>query len=57
LRERAQVRRDDGARYQPRLHDLRHYVPFQTISGNLEGLLDHLGNMGWVAMRPANHPI
>ena len=24
LRERAQVRRDDNARYQPRLHDLRH---------------------------------
>jgi site-specific recombinase XerD len=24
LRERAQVRRDDSARYQPRLHDMRH---------------------------------
>jgi hypothetical protein len=49
LRERAQVRRDDGARYQPRLHDLRHYVPFLTISGNLEGLLEHLGSVGWAA--------
>jgi len=28
-------------------HDLRHYVPFLTISGNLEGLLEHLGSVGW----------
>src|ERR1700732_2849433 len=25
----------------------RHYVPFLTISGNLEGLLEHLGSVGW----------
>ncbi len=28
-------------------HVLRHYVPFLTISGNLEGLLEHLGSVGW----------
>lgn len=34
VRERAGVLRHDGARYQPRLHDLRHYVPFRTMSCN-----------------------
>ena len=28
-------------------HAFRHYVPFLTISGNLEGLLEHLGSVGW----------
>ncbi|ANB72234.1 integrase [Paraburkholderia phytofirmans OLGA172] len=27
-------------------HWMRHYVPFLTISGNLEGLLEHLGSVG-----------
>ncbi|MHB9841601.1 tyrosine-type recombinase/integrase [Paraburkholderia terrae] len=38
LRERAQVRRDDGARYQPRLHDLRHtYTVTRLVSWYREG--------------------
>src|SRR5271166_4100460 len=32
LRLRASVLRHDGARYQPRLHDLRHYPGFRTIA-------------------------
>jgi integrase len=31
LRRRAGVQRSDGGRYQPRLHDLRHYPGFRTI--------------------------
>lgn len=38
LRERAQVRRDDSARYQPRLHDLRHtYTVTRLVSWYREG--------------------
>ncbi|SOE57522.1 Site-specific recombinase XerD [Burkholderia sp. D7] len=38
LRERAQVRRDDSARYQPRLHDLRHtYTVTRLVSCYREG--------------------
>ena len=38
LRERARVRRDDGARYQPRLHDLRHtYTVTRLVSWYREG--------------------
>jgi integrase-like protein len=31
LRARAGVQRHDGGRYQPRLHDLRHYAEFRTM--------------------------
>jgi site-specific recombinase XerD len=31
LRERAGIRRDDGARYQPRLHDLRHSMAVHRL--------------------------
>jgi site-specific recombinase XerD len=38
LRERAQVRRDDSARYQPRLHDIRHtYTVTRLVSWYREG--------------------
>ncbi|MGF6758891.1 tyrosine-type recombinase/integrase [Paraburkholderia sp. GAS42] len=38
LRERARVHRDDGARYQPRLHDLRHtYTVTRLVSWYREG--------------------
>jgi integrase/recombinase XerD len=38
LRERAQVRRDDGARYQPRLHDIRHtYTVTRLVTWYREG--------------------
>ncbi len=38
LRERARVRRDDGAWYQPRLHDLRHtYTVTRLVSWYREG--------------------
>jgi len=38
LRERAQVRREDTARYQPRLHDLRHsYAVTRLVSWYREG--------------------
>lgn len=38
LRERAQVRRDDSARYQPRLHDIRHtYTVTRLASWYREG--------------------
>ncbi|MGF6756239.1 tyrosine-type recombinase/integrase [Paraburkholderia sp. GAS42] len=38
LRDRAQVRRDDSARYQPRLHDLRHtYTVTRLVSWYREG--------------------
>jgi integrase/recombinase XerD len=38
LRERAQVYRDDGARYQPRLHDIRHtYTVTRLVSWYREG--------------------
>jgi integrase/recombinase XerD len=40
LRDYAGVLRSDGARYQPRLHDLRHYVAFLTMLGNLGWLLN-----------------
>ncbi|KAA1011395.1 tyrosine-type recombinase/integrase [Paraburkholderia panacisoli] len=37
-RERAQVRRDDGARYQPRLHDIRHtYSVTRLVTWYSEG--------------------
>ncbi len=32
LRDIAGITREDGARYQPRLHDLRHYLPFRIMS-------------------------
>ena len=38
LRERAQVRREDSARYQPRLHDLRHsHAVMRLVSWYREG--------------------
>ncbi|MCY0858716.1 tyrosine-type recombinase/integrase [Cupriavidus sp. D39] len=38
LRERAQVRRDNSARYQPRLHDIRHtYTVTRLVSWYREG--------------------
>lgn len=38
LRERAQVRRDDNARYQPRLHDFRHcFAVTRVVSWYREG--------------------
>ncbi|MDW3682827.1 tyrosine-type recombinase/integrase [Cupriavidus sp. CV2] len=38
LRERAQVRRDDSSRYQPRLHDIRHtYTVTRLVSWYREG--------------------
>jgi integrase/recombinase XerD len=38
IRERAQVRRDDNARYQPRLHDIRHcFAVTRVVSWYREG--------------------
>jgi integrase/recombinase XerD len=37
-------------------HSLRHYVPFLTMSGNVDGPLDHCGTVGCAAMYPVNHP-
>jgi integrase/recombinase XerD len=34
LCRRADICRHDGARYQPRLHDMRHYLPYRTMSRN-----------------------
>jgi hypothetical protein len=31
LRDIADISREDGARYQPRLHDLRHYADFRIM--------------------------
>jgi integrase len=40
LRERAQVRRDDSARYQPRLHDLRHNSEAKIIPSAISIVVD-----------------
>ncbi|MBV8462411.1 MAG: tyrosine-type recombinase/integrase [Acidimicrobiales bacterium] len=48
LRERAQVRRSDEARYQPRLHDLRHTFAVHRLTewyrrgADVQRLLHHL---------------
>ena len=48
LRQRAGVRRDDGARYQPRLHDLRHSSAIHRLlswyrsGADVQRLLPHL---------------
>lgn len=48
LRDRAGVRREDGARYQPRLHDFRHgfavrrLVAWYHTGANVQRLLPHL---------------
>jgi integrase len=39
LRARAGVQRHDGGRYQPRLHDLRHYAEFRTMPSKLSSAL------------------
>jgi hypothetical protein len=41
LRLAADVKRTDGSRYQPRLHDLRHYADLRTMpTGEQASLLD-----------------
>jgi site-specific recombinase XerD len=48
LREHAQVRRSDGARYQPRLHDLRHAFAVHRLTewyrqgADVQRLIHHL---------------
>jgi integrase len=32
IRQSAEIRREATARYQPRIHDIRHYLPFLTMS-------------------------
>jgi integrase/recombinase XerD len=43
IRKQANIQRTDGARYQPRLHDLRHYLPTLTMSGDLKEASARLG--------------
>ena len=45
LRLRANVLRHDGSRFQPRLHDFRHYQPSLTMSGSIEKTSEPLGDL------------
>ena len=52
LRHAAQIKCSEGERHPPRLHDLRHYLPFLTMSSN-SGARSELFEESWPQSRSA----